>query len=65
LVDGLNNKITDKKSGINIYIYGKDIEFTPTKKQINDYINQQVKLMLDEFINNNPDVSEEDINYQE
>ena len=40
VIDSLKDKVKDKKSGIYLYIHGKDIDFTPTSKQVKNYIKQ-------------------------
>jgi len=65
ILNDLPNKIKDKKSGIYIYIHGSDVEFTPTKAKLDKYIKDKIKSQLDEFIDNNPEISDEDLAYQE
>jgi hypothetical protein len=43
LIQSLSDKITDKKSGIYLYIHGKDVSFTPSKKEITEYTKDAVK----------------------
>ena len=65
IIDDIPNKINDKKSGIYIYIHGNDLEFTPTKSVLDKYVKDKIKLQTDQFIEANPDASDEDISYQE
>jgi len=43
IINSLPDKITDKKSGVYLYIHGKDNVFTPLKSEIDEYIKDKVK----------------------